>query len=172
MNLREEKYFFISLILNLTSCIKIRLIRLSLQTYRQDFEPSIFFLAYPVAPYQPGLLVDLGVANVSSVNANFVPPQDEQSQLAWQLAWNFKWQWQSSEQSPVLTPEQYAPFEARRLVARIRAVVGHSYLLRMTMPGKLDHLLAFSRLNHQPLQGRRTVEPGGASTIERRRHSG
>jgi RNA polymerase sigma-70 factor (ECF subfamily) len=92
-----------------------------------------------------GLVLDLGVVNVDAINERFTPPGDDDAPRAWELAWNFERRTPATNGSKSLLvagseAQQFAAFKNGR---QVRAIVGHTYIVRAVLPGEHDHLVAF-----------------------------
>ena len=92
-----------------------------------------------------GLVLDLGAVEVDAINERFTPPGEDDAPQAWELAWNFERTTPATNGRKCLevTGSDYQKFRAFKSCLRVKAVVGHTYIVRAVLPGEHDHLVAF-----------------------------
>ncbi len=112
-----------------------------------DDEPDLHFEQGIFSPASQGCILDLGSVPVESLGGSPPANLSKERREAWDLMWQMK---HASETSPpphrsALLPADEEHIQRLRLPYGVRAVVGHSYLLRsISREQQHDVLVAFS----------------------------
>jgi hypothetical protein len=92
-----------------------------------------------------GILLDLGVVDLDALDQRFTPNTDEEAPRAWELAWTYERKTPATNgtQPLVVTGAEAQQFAAFKYGHQVRAIIGHTYIVRAVLPGEHDHLVAF-----------------------------